>query len=170
MRHIPITVAPGRSPPLHLTLARRCPDAMHRIAAYDTALNRFEDEAVVYWTVKPPKNAKPIPLTVSFQYKWDRTGASCMRKARCALRGDLKAPGTHYDHAHKPFPTAQKSTARLIFTISAGHGWAIEHLDIKNAYVHEPAMYSKEIYIRKIPRSNGNYAHGKSIGRLVKNL
>lgn len=93
-----------------------------------------------------------------------------MRKARCALRGDLMAPGTNYYLSHINFPTVENSTARLLFAIAAEHGWPIEHFYNPKAYVCEPAMYGKEIYVRELARSDGNYAHGKSIRWLVKNL
>lgn len=75
MAHITSTVAPGTPRARNFTNYGRHPDTMHWIAAYETALKKFDEGAVVDWMTNPPNNTKPIPLTVSLQYKWDRTGA-----------------------------------------------------------------------------------------------
>lgn len=66
--------------------------------------------------------------------------------ARFSVRGDLIHPGVHYDPTQTQFPTTYKASARLLFAIAAAHGWPIEHMDISNSYVQEPAMCRHTFY------------------------
>lgn len=75
--------------------------------------------------------------------------------------------GINYDNALTQCPTAETSTDRLLCTIAAARGWLIEHLDIQNDQVYEPLMYGKDIYIKELPRSNGEFVHGNSCDKLV---
>lgn len=43
-------------------------------------------------------------------------------------------------------------------------------MDITNAYVHELGMHRKAIYVRQLADSRGRFAHGKTMGRSLKNL
>lgn len=79
-------------------------------------------------------------------------------------------PGTHLDPQRTQLPTADKTTARLLFAIAAAHKWPVEHMDITNAYVHEPATHNKSIYVRELADSRGRFSNGKTMGRLLKNL
>lgn len=45
-----------------------------------------------------------------------------------------------------------------------------EHMDIFNAYVHEPAMYLHTLYLRELLQSDGVFKHGKATGTLRKIL
>lgn len=167
---IPATVSPGTSPPVNVTHARKYPDHQEWALAYDGALRKLQDEKVIDWTTPAPNGVKTIPLTMAFQYKWGSDGKLTKRKARCSLRGDLMRPGEHYDPDHVQCPTADKSTARLLFAIAAGHGWAIEHLDITNAYVHEPSSSPRPIFVRELPNWQGQYQYGNATGLLMRNL
>lgn len=80
------------------------------------------------------------------------------------------AAGTNYDPAHTHFPMAEKATATLLFAFSAAHDWPIEHLEISNEYVYEPAMYVIAIFFREMARRDGKYDHGRTIRRIFKNL
>lgn len=84
------------------------------------------------------------------------------RKARCSLRGDLKAPGTHFESQRTQCLKADKRTARLLFEISATHKWPVDHQDITNAYGDEPAIHKKPIYVREISDIRGWFTHGKN--------
>lgn len=43
-------------------------------------------------------------------------------------------------------------------------------MDVKNVYVHEKLMYTKPLYMREMSRSEGIFTHGRTVGRLRKNL
>lgn len=79
-------------------------------------------------------------------------------------------PGRHFDPDATQCPSAGKTTARLLFTIDATHGWPIEHMGIKNTNVHEPSRYAKPLYVRAIPGSDGTFTHGSTVGRLRRIL
>lgn len=166
----PDHVGPSTPAPVQLSHAKLYPDAEQWCQAYDIALDKIDAAQAIDWSTQPPRSIKPIPLTVAFSYKRDIHGEVSSRKARCALRGDLMRPGVHFDPDRTQCPTADKATVRILIAISAAHSWPMEHMDITNAYVHEPAMYTRPTYVRELPRSNGTYTHGNRIGRLVKNL
>lgn len=170
LRHRPDKIDIGTPPPVQWQQAMKYPDASEWRVAHDEALAKLDEEGVVDWAAKVPKCAKPLPLTMTYIYKWSRDGQECKRKARCSIRGDLMRPGQHFDPARTQCPTTEKATARLLFAIAAGHGWPIEHMDISNAYVHEPAMFQHPVYVKEIPLSDGTFRHGKRIGHLIKNL
>lgn len=84
------------------------------------------------------------------------------------MRVKLKSVGTHYYLAQMNCPAVEKEAAWLVFAIAAAHGWSIEHLDIKNAYLLETTMYEKTIFVREMPSRSGTYAHGRTIGRIFQ--
>lgn len=79
-------------------------------------------------------------------------------------------PGTHYDTKHTACPCADKTSARLLFSIAAANGWPIENMDIKKGYVHERAKFKEPIYVREIKRSDNTYPHEQRLGVFMKNL
>lgn len=79
-------------------------------------------------------------------------------------------PDTHYNPNHINAPTAEKSSARLLFAVAAQMKCSIEQFDITNAYVHEKFAFIKKMYVREHARTNGSFKHGKNIGLLFKNL
>lgn len=78
-------------------------------------------------------------------------------------------PVLHYDLQGTQFATADKSTARLLFAVDDTLHWTVQNMDIINSYVHEPAMHTRPIYVRERDENDGQYLHGRTTGRLIKN-
>lgn len=65
---------------------------------------------------------------------------------------------------------ADKSTIRLLISIAADRQWPVEHMDMKSAYIHTLFQYIKSVHVREPSRSKGHYKHGKTTGRLMRNI
>lgn len=76
--------------------------------------------------------------------------------------------GTHFIPAETHWSTAQKATERILLAIEAGHRWPVEHMDIKNVYVHETTTYTKNEYANQLYDMNGTFKHQNRIGKLTK--
>lgn len=166
----PSTITPDTTAPLNLAHALKFPDRLAWQQAHDLAIRKLENERVIDWNVNVPDDARPIPLTMAYQYKRSPDGSVSDRKARCAVRGDLMKEHIHFDPSAVQCPTTEKATARLLIAIATSHAWPMEHMDIRNAFVQEPSQYSKPIYVKGTPYSNGQYPHAKRIGLLKRNL
>lgn len=79
-------------------------------------------------------------------------------------------PSIHYNPEHNNCPTAENSTARLLFEIAAAHEGPVENMDITNAYVHEPSMHSRTIYVKALQDSTGKFLQQQRVGRLDTNI
>lgn len=75
-------------------------------------------------------------------------------------------PGVHYDPMETQCPTSDKASARLLPEVAAAHGCPIEHMDILNPYVLEPAVYHNDIYVRGLRHSDGTFSYSNAIGLL----
>lgn len=171
LKAIPRVVQPGAVPPINLSHAKRYPDSMQWRDTYEEAIMKLQQEKVVDWTTPAPASVRPLPLTVSFQYKWDKSGALAKRKARVSLRGDLMKDGIHFHSSDVQCPTAEKSTARILLAIAAAHSWIVEHLDIVNAFVHEPSVSPLPIYVKALtPWDRGDTSNKQRTGLLKRNL
>lgn len=91
-------------------------------------------------------------------------------KARFALRGDMMVPSVHFNPTQTSAPMADKHTVRIVTSIAAERGWPLEHMDMASVYFHTKFKNDKDIFVREPPRANGEYAHGKTVGRLLKNI
>lgn len=168
---IPSVITPNTPPPRTKAHAKLYPDKELWMEAIDSELNKLDSRQAVDWTTPTPDgSSKPIPFTVNFEYKRDSSGQVIERKARFALRGDLMVPNVHYDPRKCSASMADKSTMRLLISIAADRKWPIEHMDMKSAYIHTLFRYLQSVYLREPPRSNGKYKHGKTTGRLVRNI
>lgn len=76
--------------------------------------------------------------------------------------------GTHYNLTKIQCLAEDKSTVRMLFAVAAAQGWPMEHIDIVNAYAHDPPMHSYPIYVRQLPDSIGNYIHANCNEKLAK--
>lgn len=43
-------------------------------------------------------------------------------------------------------------------------------MDITNAYMNEPSMYTEPIYVQSLPNSEGNNISGRMTDKLIKNV
>lgn len=167
---VPTVIKSGTPPPVNLNHARRYPDSSQWQIAHDQALQKLEMERVVDWTQPAPKGEKPLQLTISYTYKWQPDGTLQSRKARCSVRGDLMKPGIHFDPHKVQYPTTEKTTIRLLFAMAAAHGWHLEHMNIVNAYIHEPPMHHRPIYVRRLRTTPGENTQCSQTGVLKRNL
>lgn len=78
--------------------------------------------------------------------------------------------GHHFDPQCTQYPTVDKKTAILLLQMAVVNNFPIEHMYIKNSYIHEYFNYSKPIYVKKMTYSIGKYRHGQLMGRLRKNI
>lgn len=53
----------------------------------------------------------------------------------------------------RTIPGGKKSTVRLLFALAAPHGWFVEKMDIFNAYVHEPPLHTRNIFVKQMADS-----------------
>ena len=67
---------------------------------------------------------------MTYRYKIDQQDQHLIYKARCAVRGNLMQPGTHYDSDNTTTCMAEKTTMRLLLAMAASQNWACEHFDI----------------------------------------
>ena len=111
-----------------------------------------------------------MPLTMTFRYIRDHTSTVTDRKARCAARGDRMTPGTHYDPEQVTTYMAGKTTVRLLLAIAASQNWPLEHMDISSAYLHEKCPPGKPVYIKQLPRFDGNLKHPGKAGLLTRTI
>lgn len=73
---------PGTAVPPHITHERPFPHHTHSTTVYENAQDKLYYEAVIDWGAIPPKGNFPLPTTVWFQHKWDRTVVTYPRKAQ----------------------------------------------------------------------------------------
>lgn len=76
----------------------------------------------------------------------------------------------HLDPASTSAPMVDRMAARMVIAHSVEHGWRLEHLDVRSAFLHEEYRYGKPVYVREMPRADGSYKHGGTIGLLRLNL
>lgn len=88
-----------------------------------------------------------MPLTISLQYKW--TDGDVERKAFYSLCGDLMLEGVYFDPLSVSCPTADKISTHLMFSMAACNWWAIEHMEILNAYVHLKFIYGIPMFFKE---------------------
>lgn len=137
----------------------------------DVKLDKLDARGSVDWTTPDPdKRHRPIPFTVNFEYKRDNQESILERKARFALRGDLMIPNIHYDPKTFSAPMADKATVRILISIAAENKWPLEHTDMKSAFIHTLFKYVQIVYVSEPPRADGTYRHGKTFGKLVRNI
>ena len=123
-----------------------------------------------------------LPITFSFSNRRGPDNEITRRKVRAALRGDLATPYEHFDPDLTATYTMDKTTARMVFSLTAEHGLYLEHIDIESAFLHKPTDETHPIYV-KIPShfmANSNFlnalqnlwptfmAHGRLVIHTIK--
>lgn len=109
-------------------------------------------------------------LTLTCNYKREKDGTVEERKSRASIRGDQMQPDINFDPDATSAPMVDKMAARMILTHNVEHGWHLEHLDVKSAFLHEKYRYGKPVYLREMARTDGTYKHGNTIGILRLNI
>lgn len=85
-----------------------------------------------------PKTPRP-PTYCIIQVKMGSDGTVKEHKSECSIRVDLMKPDVNFNQSHIQCPTAEKTYARMLFVITATHGWNLEYMEIIKYYVHEKA-------------------------------
>lgn len=63
----------------------------------------------------------------------------------------------------------RRITQYASFSLTAAHGWVWEHMDIVNAYVHDPPMHTRQIYVNQMSHGTGRYQKDNMKVRLQHN-
>lgn len=82
-------------------------------------------------------------------------------------------PHIHYDSAHTNAPMADHVSIRTVFAIGTDLKLALEHFNLKEAYISEPYGFRQAVYIREHSGANGSCKHGNgspAVGILKRNL
>lgn len=169
---VPTVITPTTLPPSNLTQAIKYPDNQDWAKSHDAELDKIDEMKTIHWLSPDFSPAsKPLPITMTYRYKWSTGMQLLRRKSSAALRGDVMIPFVHYDPAHLAAPMASTSTVRLLFAIKAKLRLLIlEHFDITSAFLHEAFGYSNTVYVREMRRSNGTFHHGNTVGILNGNM
>lgn len=89
---------------------------------HDKELRKLERANFIYRNTTEPPGLTPIQLTMVYSYNWNPYGTVIDLKSRCSLLGDLMRPNVQYAPHQTKCPTADKTTARLLFVLPAAHG------------------------------------------------
>lgn len=170
--YIPNTITNTTPAPFNMYVARKYPDANEWKDVHNTELKALEDKGVIQWIPDSeiPKNARPLPLTMSYAYKRDEKGNICKRKARCAIRGDLMLPSIHYNPNNTASYTADRTAVCCLYACSAALNLKMEHFDITAAYLHEDFRHCTPIYVKRYPNFDGSFIQPTTTGILKKNF
>lgn len=78
--------------------------------------------------------------------------------------------GKHYNPQHTASYMADKTTVRLLFSLTSALNLSIDHFEITSAYIHEPYQHTKPVYVKQLSRFNGKLKHPGRGGQFIKNL
>lgn len=76
----------------------------------------------------------------------------------------------HFYPTQTSIPVMDRIAALLVICYSVERGWALEHFDIKSAFLHEIYKHQKPVNIKEMPRADGIYKNGNTIAVLELNL
>lgn len=117
-----------------------------------------------------PKGTKTISLTPSFNYKRRKDGSIEERKSSASKRGDQMRAHIQFDPACTSAPMVDRMAVRMVIAHSVENGWTLEHVDVRSAFLHEEYKYVKPVCIKEMPRADGTFKHGGTVGFLRLNL
>eukprot|EP00171_Calliarthron_tuberculosum_P005367 IDg5367t1 len=130
--------------PKSLKSARKQGDYKLWARAHDTELNRHIKQLKTWHYERRRPTDKPVAVIMTYKSKTNENGQLEMRKARCAVRGDLMRSGFDYnvDHisSHSPSPTA----IRILLAEAAYNDHYLEAWDVPGAYMRAPRVVHNE--------------------------
>ncbi|GAA0167754.1 transmembrane signal receptor [Lithospermum erythrorhizon] len=91
-----------------------------------------------------PKGHKPIGCKWVFKVKYKPDGSVDKYKARLVAKGFNQIEGVEYFDSFSP--VAKTVTVKNILACAAAKGWALQQLDINNAFLH--GFLDEDIYIK----------------------
>lgn len=111
-----------------------------------------------------------IPLMVTGKVKTDENGNIAKFKCRCTVRGDKQIPHVHFDPTQISSAVASKDAICVGLSLAAEKGWYAEHIDIESAFLHEILEDTKPVYVKQLPRLNGQHKYPNCVGILQGNI
>lgn len=132
---LPKTINRTTPNPMNRTNALRHPDSNLWPISLDGELDKIDETGTIKRLNKGelgilPKNIKPIPLTITSNYKTNKSGEVEKRKSRPSLRGDMMMAHLHFNPIETSAPIVDRVAVRILITHSIENGWPIEHFDI----------------------------------------
>ncbi|KAL2244201.1 UNVERIFIED_CONTAM: Retrovirus-related Pol polyprotein from transposon RE1 [Sesamum indicum] len=111
-------------------------------AAMDAELQALEQNQT--WKLTSlPAGKRPIGSKWVYKIKLRADGSIERYKARLVAKGFNQIEGIDYTESFSP--VAKAVTVRLFFTLAAARGWALEQLDVNNAFLH--GYLEEDIYM-----------------------
>jgi hypothetical protein len=87
------------------------------------------------WELVPrPQGSNVVTGKWVFMHKLHADGTLDRYKARWVLRDFTQLPGVDYDETFSP--VVKLVTFRTVLTTAVSRTWPIQHLDVKNAFLH----------------------------------
>lgn len=170
-RKVP-TIITGTTPaPASRAQAAKYLDSRQWAEAIDQELVKIDERGTIRWIPtdqKPP--TKPIPLTLSFNYKRDENESIEERKARDSIRADIMQPNVYFYPKCTSATMVDRVAVGMVLTHSVQQGWELKRMDIHNAFINERHKSSEPVYIREPPRAGGPLKHGGTTFILEFNL
>lgn len=117
-------------------------------SAIDAELSQIEKLGT--WTiVETPPDVNIIPCRYVLRRKRGADGNIACYKARLVAKGFKQQFGVDYTETFAP--TVRAASLRILLSIAASHGAAIEQADVKNAYLNSSLKENEIIYMQFPP-------------------
>jgi hypothetical protein len=85
--------------------------------------------------VPRPQGSNVVIVKWVFTHKLRADGTLDHYKARWVLWGFTQCPGVDYDETFNP--VVKSATVRTVLATAVSRDWPIQHLDVKNAFLHD---------------------------------
>lgn len=126
--------------------ARASDDAVEWEAAIQEELDSMQKHGV-YELCELPAGHKALKSRFVFKIKRDADGNITRRKARMVVKGYSQVAGIDYEETFAP--VAKFVSIRILLALAAKHGWAVEQMDVKVAFLN--GDLSEELYMQLPP-------------------
>jgi hypothetical protein len=84
--------------------------------------------------VSKPAGVNVVTGKWIFRQKLNPDGSLARYKARWVVRGFTQQAGVDYGETFSP--VVKPATIRVVLSLALSHGWEINQLDVKNAFLH----------------------------------
>jgi hypothetical protein len=90
---------------------------------------------------------RPIGLKWVYKTKRDEAGLITMFKAQLIAKGYVQRQGVDYDEVFAP--VARLESVRLLLAYATCEGWAVQHMDVKSAFLNGDLL--EDVFIEQPP-------------------